>query len=429
MFRSCLGFLLPFYRYFMNIVNNLFVNFLGLKFESYRKILPDVFLNILITDLRDFGVKQKAVNFYSVIEKCINEGELVNVVVPLVGSNSLEVRNFYFKVFARYLECDRFNVIFVLKSSPFRSKQVVCLLLVPFFLITRGSLPCRFNLACLCSWHYLRLLSYYRIFDYLSCDNWLGLTGNIELLSLFDRKKRKGSETSVNALQFGQAALDQLHFKNYFVDFFFSYDEPSKEIYTILGIEESSIIVCGSPEFEHYLSSIEDKFIDPTGRLNVLFIDQPVSSRIEYSAEYLSLVYDYFVKLSDDPLVDFKVKRHPRGSAFSGPILKSASSSDDICELLSSTHVVISFFSNLCDLALLKNKPTLCLRADSVLSERKIDWMVSLGCKIVANVEELSSEIEYYRDSPESFADKLAPRVETVYERPSEIIFSRLKYL
>lgn len=379
------------------------------------------FLNVLMTDLRSFGVEQKSKSFYSIVEKTLSINRKINIVVPLVGSNLDEVVRCYRRAFGKYLDHDCFNIVFLKKTSAFRFKAIVSLLTIPFFLISLGGMKSRFNLSCVSSLGYLRLLSYYKIYDLMPCDNWIGLTGNIELLAMCNRRNISGSRTKVYALQFGQAALDQLHFKNYSVDCFFTYDDPSRQIYEQLGVDCSSVVVSGSPEFEYGLSLIKDIDDLSDEKTNILFIDQPVQVRPEYAPEYLDEVYDCLVELSLDTRFDFSVKKHPRGSAFGNKDLKSFNKSDNIYELLSESHIVVSFFSNLSDLALLKNRMTICLRADQVLSSDKIKWMISHGCVIVDSLSDLRREVHGYIDN-----DFSSIKSDTEIMNASDVIISRM---
>ncbi|MBF0646436.1 hypothetical protein HTZ97_13830 [Desulfuromonas acetoxidans] len=407
----------------------MFINFLVkmLKFNvhSFRPLSTGNFLNIVITDLREEGVLQKSKSFYTIVEKCIKEEKLVNIIVPLVPNNHSDVNDFYLASFDKYLSSDLFNVVFVEKQSLRLAKLYSLLFICWFFIFSQGTFLTRVNLACLSALNFFKVLNFYAIFDLLPCDNWLGLTGNAELLAFKLRNEIVGKKTRISAVQFGQASMDQFHFEDYHVDTLFVYDEVSAGVYNKLGVDVSSVVVCGSPEFEFYLNAIDDNQLQQQNRINVLFIDQPVFQRSEYSSSYLEEVHGVLFRLLNNTQLNILVKKHPRGSAFRGAPLVFNNKTDDIIELMSISHIVIGFYSNLCDLGLLKNRMVIFLGAESVLPPGKLDWIVSHGGIIVDTVAEVEEIIDTV-SIDNICSSSVASCVENHLETSSNVIYSKL---
>lgn len=411
------------------IINFVCRNFLNFAYISRGSWEGEVFLSIVLTDLRRAGIEQKARSFYSVIEYCLANDNALQVVVPLARNVSVEVENVYLSIYKKYLSDPNFNIVFSRPESAKR-QYLIGALVALFFAV---SLKRRFsgvnrNLSVILSANYIRMWTFFNLFDRLPSKHWLGLTGNIELQALMRRRDAVRSSTTINALQFGQAAKDQHHFSMYSIDRLFVYDAMSEEVYKNLGMTASKILISGSPEFEYSLSSINERRLKDKSELGVLFIDQPVGQRSEYSPEYLNDVLQSLLKISKYSSVTLRVKHHPRGTAFSGSLPDQAEESD-ISDLLSTAHVVIGFFSNLVDLALLTGRKTFCFGADRVLDPVKIRWMREHGCVITDDTEQLDNFIREFSTCPEVLSQEVMQKRRElgVFHKASQIIIEELE--
>jgi len=388
------------------------------------------FLNVLITDARKFGVEQKSKMFYSLIRACLRDQKKVNVIVPVTLKTNCDVLAIYKRCFSEFEGDSLFKVVSVVDGKS-RLGRVVPLLFLAMRLFISGSkvekyrwrLNSAYTLAAQCRRHF----NFVSFFDRLGCQHWIGLSGNIELLSLRARAKELSSTTTVSAIQFGQASSEQWHFKYYRVDKFFTYDKPALEMYSELGVDTDCLVQSGSPEFEDHLEAVNNDNLISAPKLAVLFIDQPIGQRAEFSDEYLEETLYNLRAISGRSDIDFYVKSHPRGSAFSMGELAGLPSNDNIAELISKSHMVIGFCSNLCDLALLCNRPVFYIGADNVLSDNKIRWIKQRNGKIIDDILEVIPFIDLY-------VDNLSPLLQSVLElnsevevKPSEVILKNLE--
>lgn len=392
------------------IIDRICKRYLGFEYLPLKPCREKTFLNIVLTDLRWVSIEQKARSFYSVIETCLARDMTLNIVVPLGRNVSSDIESLYFEAYQKYLADPRFNIVFSKPDSTKKHYLAAAFVALIFSLrLSRKFYGVNRNIAVILSANYLRMWNFYCLFDDLPSQHWLGLTGNIELQALLRRRDIGGSATTVNALQFGQASMDQHHFFNYSIDRLFVYDSESKDVYKKLGIRAAQMLVSGSPEFEFNLSRINERELEEETELGVLFIDQPVGQRSEYSSEYLTKIYEMLRQIGNYSGVSLMVKAHPRGSAFVEDI-ESKAESEDIAELLSKAHVVIGFFSNLIDLALMTGRKTFCLGADRVLDAGKIRWMQEQGCIITDSTQQLDNFIRESSLNPRDLAREVILR-------------------
>ncbi|TBU81918.1 hypothetical protein DNK06_05200 [Pseudomonas daroniae] len=297
---------------------------------------------------------------------------------------------------------------------------------VGYFLKLQGGLAQRLNFACLSALSRVRIKVFQDIYDVLPCGHWFGLTGGVELPTFRLRRDLSATESCINALQFGQASLEQQHFSGYSVDNFFVYDDFSKRIYQELNMQVGNMVVTGSPEFEYHTGLLCNERLLEEERLNVLFVDQPVQQRGEYTKEYLQACYSMLGALNSGSDINLKVKLHPRGSAFSPVQLSNFSVVDDWSACLSRSHVVIGFFSNLCDLALLNGRTTFYVGSESILDQAKHDWVINQGGYVTDDIDSVQQIIGRLKTQHAQLARQIILRAAMKAELPSELIYRKM---
>jgi len=401
--------------------------FKRLSIQSNKKTsLKPVFLNVIMTDVRPASVQQKLMSFYTLIDRCLNDRQRVNLVVALGGGSDASVYRSYSNYLDKYLKDENFNLVLVKPSVWSFTRAWTVFYAVIYFTRLRGSAAQRINFACLSALSRVRISTFRDIYDGLPCCHWLGLTGGVELPTFRFRRDQSATRCSVSALQFGQASLEQQHFSGYSVDNIFVYDDLSRLIYTKLNMQVASIEVTGSPEFEYHTSLLCNEKLFEEDRLNVLFVDQPVQQRGEYTEEYLQACYTMLEKMNNESDVVLTVKLHPRGSAFGPGQLSNFSIVDDWSAGLSRSHVVIGFFSNLCDLALKSGRVTFYLGSASILDKAKQDWIVSQDGYVTEDIDKVSQIIERLKSQSTLLSKKIMLRSAMESELPSELIFKRM---
>ncbi len=384
------------------------------------------FLNVLMTDVRPASIQQKMMSFYTIIECCLKDGRCVNVIVALGRKDKKKTELIYSECLAAYLRIDGFNLVFV-KPVPWRTGRLPALIYVAtYFSRLRGSFAYRLNLAYLFAFSRMRINTFQDIYDALPCSNWLGLTGGVELPALASRRDTVGAESTINALQFGQASMEQQHFSGYKVDNLFVYDNFSEKVFRQLKMRASDILISGSPEFEYHMGLLCNEKLLEEERLSVVFIDQPVQQRGEYSEKYLLACRAMLQTLNDDQEIDIKVKLHPRGSAFETTPLIGFSVVEDWSDCLSKAHVAIGFFSNLCDLALSAGRITFYMGSEAVLGKEKCDWITGQGGVVVKNIEFVQHEILRLKRLHLELANQIALSATKPSRSPSEIIYNKM---
>lgn len=388
--------------------------------------LEPVFLNMLMTDVRPASVQQKLMSFYALIDRCLNDRQRVNLVVALGGKNDASVYRTYSNYLDKYLKDENFNLVLVKPSVWSFTRVWTVYYAVIYFARLRGSAAQRINFACLSALSRVRIRTFRDIYDGLPCCHWLGLTGGVELPTFRFRRDQSATGCSVSALQFGQASLEQQHFSGYSVDNFFVYDDLSKLIYKKLNMQVTSIEVAGSPEFEYYTSLLCNEKLFEEDRLNVLFVDQPVQQRGEYTEAYLQACYTMLEKLNNESDVVLRVKLHPRGSAFSLDQLSSFSIVDDWSASLSRSHVAMGFFSNLCDLALQSGRVTFYLGSTSILDKTKQDWIIDQGGYVTDDIDNVRQMIDRFKGLYAQLAKQIMQRMAMKAELPSELIYKKM---
>ena len=401
---------------------------LGRVSINSSKTMPPgpIFLNVLMTDVRPASVQQKMMSFYSIIDRCLRDGQRVNVIVAFRGKDKKKIKLIYSECLADYLQLEGFNLVFV-KSVTWRAGRLSALIYAAtYFARLRGSFTQRLNFACLSALARVRINAFQDIYDALPCSNWLGLTGGVELPALKFRRDRVGVRSCISALQFGQASVEQQHFAGYNVDNFFVYDDFSEKVFQQLDMRVSKMLVSGSPEFEYHTGLICNEKLLEEERLSVVFVDQPVQQRGEYSEEYLLACYAMLQALNEDPEISITVKPHPRGSAFEGTPLTGFSVAEDWSDCLSRAHVAIGFFSNLCDLALCSGRITFYVGSEAVLGKDKCDWIIGQGGFVVDNIDVVWQEILRLKKLHAKLTNQIALCVTSSSSSPSEIIYKRM---
>ncbi|MGG5872980.1 hypothetical protein [Pseudomonas peli] len=385
-----------------------------------------IFLNVLMTDVRQASVQKKLMSFYRIISCCLNEGRRVNVIVALGKKDSKNTELIYSDYLADYLQHEGFNLLFI-KPATWRAGRLSALkYVVTYFAKLRGDFAQRLNFACLCALARVRIRIFQDIYDALPCSNWLGLTGGVELPAFKFRRDLVGAGPAISALQFGQASVEHQHFAGYNVDNFFVYDDLSAQVYWQLDMRVSHMLVVGSPEFEYHTGLLCSEKLLEEERLSVVFVDQPVQQRGEYSEEYLLACYAMLQALNNDPAISIKVKPHPRGSAFFGTAVTDFSVIEDWSEGLSRAHVVVGFFSNLCDLALRTGRITFYVGSEAVLDKNKRDWIVSQGGYVVDDIDSVWREILRLKSCYVGLANQIVGHATPASDLPSEIVYKKL---
>ncbi|WGI26631.1 hypothetical protein QEN58_06105 [Halomonas alkaliantarctica] len=394
--------------------------------QSKSKNIVPVFLNIIMTDVRPVSAQQKLKSFYTIIDRCLKDGREVNLVIILGKNGNKNAVAAYEGSLNRYLKEDGFNIVFVKPISWVCDRLFMFMLMAKYFTKINGSFAQRFNFACLSSISRVRISLYQKIYSLLPCNNWLGLTGGIELPALQFEQQKLTRRCIVNALQFGQASYDQQHFSGYGADNLFVYDVYSKKVFMSLNVNVDNIIVSGSPEFEYDSSLMLNEKLLEENKLSIIFVDQPIRQRGEYSEEYIGYCYDMLKVFNNDPEINFKIKKHPRGSAFEDNMLDHFTIVKEWGESLSKAHVVIGFFSNLCDFALCCGRITFYLGSRSIMGGVKCDWIVSQGGYVVSEIDFLFYEIGHLKKQTQEIAKKIISNGSDQTVSPSDIIYKRM---
>lgn len=395
--------------------------------KSSKKFSKEpVFLNILMTDVRPASVQQKLMNFYALIDRCLLDCRRVNLVVVVSRGGEASALCVYSAHLDKYLNNEYFDLILIRPVSRSLNRILAIFYTFNCFTKLRGRLVQRINFACLTAFSRVRIKIFQCIYDALPCEHWLGLSGGVELPTFKSRRDHSGTKSMISALQFGQASLEQQHFSGYNADNFFVYDDLSKLIYQKLNMQVHNMVVTGSPEFEYHTSLLCNEKLLKEDRLNVLFVDQPVQQRGEYTKDYLEACYAMLDELNNDPNITLKLKLHPRGSAFSSPQLSGFSVVDDWSASLSSSHVVIGFFSNLCDLGLRNGRVTFYLGSESILDQAKQDWVVSQGGYVIDDIDSVKQMIEQLKKQYTQLSMQIMQRAAMETELPSELIYKRM---
>ncbi len=395
---------------------------------SMRTIKPlrgGIFLNLLLTDIRKASVQQKLLSFYTIIDRCLASGQRVNIIVSLDDRNIENARVIYSELLGDYIENENVNLIFIAPKR-WAGRFLALIYVAIYFAKLDGAFAERFNFACLSAFARLRIRMFQNIYAALPCRHWLGLTGGIELPAFISLRDRSSDGTSINALQFGQAALEQKHFAGYKVDSLFVYDELSENVFGNLKMQVSNIWVTGSPEFEYCMNRLCNKKLHEEKKLGIIFVDQPVQQRSEYDATCLNNIYAMLRALNDDSEVNLKVKSHPRGSAFDGMKRIDFSMVEDWSDGLSRAHVVIGFFSNLCDLALCSGRVTFYIGSETILDKVKTDWVINRGGYVSNDVEFVWQKILTLKGDLVGLSDKVISSTELVSNLPSEMIYKKM---
>lgn len=406
-------------------IKNRFFRRISVQSSRKNSTVP-VFLNVLMTDVRPASVQQKLMSFYALIDRCLSDRRRVNLVVVVGVRGEESARRVYSSHLGRYLKDEYFNLVLIRPGFGSFYRVWAVFYAVIYFFKLRGGLALRINFACLSALSRVRIKVFQYIYDALPCSHWLGFTGGVELPAFRFRRDHSAIESSVSALQFGQASLEQQHFSGYSVDNFFVYDDLSRRIYQKLNMQVRNMVVTGSPEFEYHTSLLCNEKLFDEDKLNVLFVDQPVQQRGEYSKEYLQACYAMLDELNSESDVNLKVKLHPRGSAFSQAQLSSFSVVDDWSACLSSSHVVIGFFSNLCDLALRSGRVTFYLGSVSILDQAKQGWVASQGGYVIDDIDSAKQMIKRLKSQCVHLAKQIMLRAAMEPELPSELIYQRM---
>jgi len=385
------------------------------------------FLNIILTDIREDPAKQKSLSFDTIIKRFLSEGYSVSIIIPGGNKNRYETLNRYQRIFQKYITSTKFQIIYVSPRWGIIERAACICHIIFFFCYIKCCYNLRFNISCLMALTTVRLNFYKRVFDVATCNHWLGLTGGIELPTLKSRALELEASTCVSALQFGQASDEQRHFEGYNVDRFFVYDELSRSIYEKLSMRVGEIVTCGSPEFEYYLNELKsNNNLASHQKLNIAIVDQPVLQRSEYHISFIKNLESMLHELNNDNLLNFYIKPHPRGTAFTKEFMSKCKVRLCWQECLSNSHVVIGFFSNLCDMALLYNRPTFYLGAEWVLDRNKQDWIISKGGIISGDISVVKFELQKLIKNPAELANNILMKKKYLGAAASEKIFTTM---
>lgn len=393
-------------------------------FYGKKRGKASVFLNLISTEVRPEGAKQKIASLFPIIDLCLTNGRKVNFVVFTSLADASKALSVYKKLLREYDECSGFNLVVVVPSGRWRTFFYSMASSFVFFFKIKGFGISSLNFSSLLAISHIRIKRFQAMYDILPCQNWLGLTGGVELPALKGRADQRSDNCYISALQFGQASYEQEHFSGYKVDVFFSYDSYSQKIYKELGVNSSRFIVSGSPEFEYHKRSICNYKLKSQNKLSIIFVDQPVMERGEYDRRMLRSFLEYIQCLILDPEINFSVKAHPRSSSFETDL--SYNVVDDWADCLSRAHVVIGYFSNLCDFSLISGRPTLYFGCGGILAEEKKAWIHGLGGCVTDDLDVIRYKVEGFKKSFRSLADEIVSSSSESFEKPSSVIYGEM---
>lgn len=385
-----------------------------------------VFLNLLMTEARASSVRQKLMSFYPVIDRCLEGGRRVNLVVVVAEKDLDGARVIYTECLANYLWSEQFNLIFFTPVQGLIEKLALLRNIIINLFKLSEPITLRLNFSCIAALARARIKIFYNVYDALPCDHWLGLTGGIEIPALTYRAKQSEKRALISALQFGQASMEQKHFAGYNANNFFVYDKYSASVFNNLNLNVDDIIIAGSSEFEYYASRLDNAKLADESRLNVIFVDQPVIQRSEYSLPFLSAFSKILHTLNKDPEINLNIKLHPRGSAFDSGQLAGLSVAYNWNDCLSRAHVVIGFFSNLCDFALYSGRITFYVGSESILDYEKKQWISERGGYITSDLEYLWGEAMRLKKSYAEIAAQIITAKKPESQLPSLVIYNKM---
>ncbi|WP_085920300.1 hypothetical protein [Halomonas sp. CSM-2] len=402
-----------------------FFSHVSIKSIKHKNIAP-VFLNILMTEVRPVSAHQKLKSFYTIIDQCLDNNNKVNVVIILGKKDNKDAIVAYKESLDHYLKIEGFNLVFVKPTAWSFDRLYIFILMTIYFTKIKGSFEQRFNFACLFSISHRRIKFFRKIYSFFPCDNWLGLTGGIELPVFQSKQENETRQCIINALQFGQASDDQQHFSGYRVNTLFVYDSYSKKIFQNLSMSVKNIVVSGSPEFEYQSKFICNNKLLEEDKLNIVFIDQPVKQRGEYSENFLQKFYYFLQLINKDPDVNIEVKLHPRGSAFNDHAWTDFNITNNFSNSFSRAHVAIGFFSNLCDFALVEKRIAFYVGSEYILNKAKRDWVIDNGGYFVDDVEILLKKVIYLKSQHSKLGEQILIDRIPISKSPSAIIYEKM---
>jgi len=185
------------------------------------------------------------------------------------------------------------------------------------------------------------------------------------------------------------------------------------------------IVVSGSPEFEFYSRNVNNDRLNCFDKLHILFIDQPVAERAEFDDSILKETFYFLSELNSDSDIMLKVRPHPRGSAFNKGCFDKITDQSDFAQALSNTHVVVGFFSNLCDMAVMSGRPTIYI-GSHVLSSEKVAW-VKENNGLATNSFELIRELIFrLKQNPREVSGMINDRSRRRQTLSAQIIYNEL---
>lgn len=362
--------------------------------DSAEQLFGPTDLNLIFTDVRPDGARQKAKSFFTVIERFLEQGLVVSAIVYTNHANAKKVDTLYRDIFSQFKHHSEFRIVVAqFNAMPWRTlwlailTMLVSLRLAPKYPNAGSELSITIASLAARNWQFRRL------FDDFTTGAWLGLTGGIELPALAVRRDQCGSDALISALQFGQVSEDQYHFEGYKVDKLFVYDTHAQNVMASRVSSTSEVIVSGSPEFEYELLRLGDIPPRPySGCLELLFIDQPIRQRSEFDDAFVKSLENVLLQLSESGSVKVAIKTHPRGSAFFD-LPPELYFTGDIAEQLPHAHIVVTCFSNLADLSVLNGTTTIYVGASRVLGEGKLTWIRDSGGKVLERPEDLEAAI------------------------------------
>ncbi len=394
---------------------------------SYKELSDKFsFLNLIMTEARASSVRQKLVSFYPIVDRCLEKGRRVNLVVFVAEKDLQGARVIYTECFLDYLQNEKINLIFVTPVQGLIEKLALLNNVIINLFKLREPFAARLNIACLAALARARIKMFYSVYDALPCDNWLGLTGGIELPALKNRVKWSGKRTLISALQFGQASMEQKHFAGYSVNNLFVYDIHSEEVFNRLNLHVDNLVIAGSSEFEYYASRLHNIKLADEDRLNIVFVDQPVMQRSEYSFSFLKSFLKIINAINADPRINITIKPHPRGSAFDAGQLTGLPVAHNWSDCLSRAHIVIGFFSNLCDFALYSGRITFYVGSESILDYQKKQWITERGGYITNDLEYLLLKIMRFKNSYAEIAAQIINSEKQESQLPSSVIYNKM---
>jgi hypothetical protein len=396
--------------------------------NSSRVIKNKVDLNVYFFDLRPSYFVAKFSYFLPIIKIFLEKGRTVQLIID-GGRASAETQEKLKKLCNDFLgENNTLCFIYIKKSQSYRWTSIVESLKLLSGHLLKNSLVevLLLKKALFLNDFYMNLVSNY------PAKNWLGLIDSYQMTMINEAVKSFDSKDLVASIQFGTPDYTQLPYRYYRSDVLFTYDESSSEIYQSLDIN-CQCVVTGSLEKDALLGKFFRKNND---RVIVLFFDQPILQREDYSEELVRKTYQFLSRIAKTEGVDVLVKCHPRRPR---EVLERELDcsfirfvdGERLGESLMKSTFAISFVSALLDVAAYAGSIPVSIGGSRFYSNAQKNSFEEVGGIITEDVGELEKLINL-SSTDADFRCKLVSKVEKTQQsyysqpRPSGIIYDYL---